>query len=216
MLVVIGRLAYLAFFKPGPDIKPYDYGWVLERDSLIKAHEDKLQFWIDRVSSRDSIITSLSSTVVDKRDSITDILENDFETASEETRDSLNSIEDPAERAEKAAKLFGKQSVATGEFLMGNIDLYDELNEKLDQTGIAQEQQATNTDTLQGAIARVKSAWEEFILRLNEGSGIGERIKNLLNFIAQNFTTILSVLGQAIKLWGIYRVITSKAAKELA
>ena len=101
-----------------------------------------------------------------------------------QTKDMLGAIDDPAKRAAASAKLFGAQSLATGEFLLQNIDLYDELNVQMAAQGIASEQQAINTDTLGGALNRVKSAWEEFILRQNEAGGVSETLKDLFNSLA--------------------------------
>lgn len=127
--------------------------------------------------------------------------------ALDQTREMLASIEDPAERAEKASKLFGAQSVATAEFLMQNISLYDELNEKMDENGLAAQQQKTNTETLSGAIAILKSKWEEFILRMNQGGGIADKLKNIILLLANNLDKIFRVIGIVIKGFIAYKAI---------
>jgi hypothetical protein len=127
--------------------------------------------------------------------------------ALEETRDSLASIEDPAERAEKASKLFGMQSVASAQFLMQNIDLYDELTNSMDQNGIAAEQQKTNTETLSGAIAILKSKWEEFILRMNQGGGIAAKLRDIVLGLANNLGKIMRVIGMVVKGFIAYKTI---------
>ena len=129
-----------------------------------------------------------------------------------QTKDTLGAIEDPAKRAAASAKLFGAESLATGEFLMQNIDLYDELNVSMQAQGIASEQQAINTNTLGGALDRVKSAWEEFILRSNEAGGVSETLKELFNSLAENLSLILNTVISVGKIWIWYKAVTLSQA----
>lgn len=132
----------------------------------------------------------------------------DIKAALEQTRDMLAAIEDPAKRAATSAKLFGSQSVATGEFLMQNIDLYSQLNSQMGEVGIAAEQQAINTDTLGGALNRVKSAWEEYILRSNEAGGVSDTLKDLFDSLAENLELILDTVITLGKMWIWYKGVT--------
>lgn len=131
----------------------------------------------------------------------------ELKEALEQSKKELDAMEDPALRAAAAIKLYGKDSEGSAEFLMANLDLYDELTVAMDENGIAAEQQAKNTDTLQGALARMASAWEEFILRLNEGSGIGNVLKVMLDGLAANFKTIMHVLGTLVQSFIAYKAI---------
>jgi TP901 family phage tail tape measure protein len=117
----------------------------------------------------------------------------------------------------EALELTDKRSVAAFQtFLKGSdslVELRDSITDANDELEAMAEKRL---DTISGQFTLLESAWEGFILSLNEGTGIGETVKNLIGFIAENLNTILGVLGQVIKLWAIYRVVTSKAAKSLA
>jgi TP901 family phage tail tape measure protein len=131
----------------------------------------------------------------------------EIKEALEETKDMLGAMEDPAERAAAASKLFGSQSVASAEFMMQNIDLYDELNQAMDENGIASEQQKINTETLQGAIAMLKSKWEELLLTLNKNVGIANILRSVVLFLANNLKNIMRVVGVLVKGFIAYKTI---------
>ena len=89
---------------------------------------------------------------------------------------------------------------------MANIDLYSELNEKMDENGIAAEQQKTNTETLGGAIAILKSKWEELILRFNQGNGIAGILRNTILFFAYFLNNFLKAKSTKLEHIGELRV----------
>ena len=131
----------------------------------------------------------------------------DLVAALEQVNKNLDDIEDPAKRAAAATELFGKKNLAAGLFLKDNIDLYQELNVELDKNGVAQEQQRINTDTLQGSIDRLNSAWEGYILRLSESNGIGISLKDTFNFLAENLDTILNLVFRLVQGFILYKSV---------
>lgn len=72
-------------------------------------------------------------------------------------------------------------------------------------------------DTIAGQATLLASAWEGLILKINEGSGAGETVKNLLGFLAENLGTVVSIMGTAVKLFVIYkaRLVALKIAQKL-
>jgi TP901 family phage tail tape measure protein len=125
----------------------------------------------------------------------------------------LTEIKDPAERAEKQIRLFGKENITTGKILLDNNGRLAEMTEKVDENGIALEQQAKNNDTLQGALKAVASAWEGFILTLEQGTGAFGFLKDVLFFVAENLTTIIKVLTVAATVFTSYKVaVTASSA----
>lgn len=71
--------------------------------------------------------------------------------------------------------------------------------------GSAQQMADTQLNTLGGAITLLESAWEGFILQMNDASGSGVGLTEVIKFLANNLETILSVLGKAIKAYILYR-----------
>ena len=71
--------------------------------------------------------------------------------------------------------------------------------------GAAKKMADEQINTLGGAIALLTSAWEGFILRMNEASGAGGTLTTGIKFLADNLTTIMSVIGKLIKVWITYK-----------
>jgi TP901 family phage tail tape measure protein len=138
----------------------------------------------------------------------------DMNFALENAKELLDNIEDAGERAEAKVKLFGKQNIASAEALLNNSKRLKELQTELQKTGIAAEQQEKNTNTLQGAIKSLQSAWEGFILRLNEGTGAFGFVRNAIQWLADNFNTVISFVKTAAIAWGTYKASLLLVNKE--
>jgi len=123
-----------------------------------------------------------------------------------ETNEMLNAIQDPASKAAARIQLFGKQNDAAAIQLLKNTEALENFQVSLDENGIALEQQKVNNDTLQGSLKSLASAWEGFILDLNEGTGAFAGLKDILFFVAENLTTIIKVITVATTAW-----LTNKA-----
>ena len=123
-----------------------------------------------------------------------------------ETNEMLNAIQDPAAKAAARIKLFGKQNDAAGIQLLNNTAALEAFQVSLDENGIALDQQKVNNDTLQGSLLALKSAWQGFILDLEQGTGFFSGLKDVILSVARNFTTIVKVIKTAAIAWGSYRI----------
>lgn len=132
----------------------------------------------------------------------------DFNDALEETRVKLAAIEDPVKRAQTELDLFGKQNLAAGQTFLAGGDRLDELNEKLKTSGVAAEQAAINNDTLEGAIKLLNSAWEGYILGADGAGGITDKLKGIVQFLAENLDTILNVIIKVTTAFVAYKTAT--------
>ena len=74
--------------------------------------------------------------------------------------------------------------------------------------GSAQAMADTQLNTLGGALDLLKSAWEGYILALNESSGAGNGLVKSIKFLAENLDTILNLLGTALRVYVSFRVAT--------
>jgi len=106
----------------------------------------------------------------------------------------------------EALELTDKRSVAAFQTFLDGSDQLVELRDSItDVNDELEDMAAKRLDTIGGQFTLLESAWEGFILSVNEGTGVGETIKSTIGFIANNLTQIVSVLGSAIMAWGIYR-----------
>lgn len=74
--------------------------------------------------------------------------------------------------ATQMTKMFGKESVTAALALVKEKDTYIELEKSITDTNTAYEQQRTNNDNLAGSIKGIQSAWEGFILTINQSNGM--------------------------------------------
>ena len=94
--------------------------------------------------------------------------------------------------------LFGKRGATVGTILSETSEDVATLEGKLnDAGGAAKEMADKQLNTLNGALDLLKSAWEGFILDLNEGTGAFAGLKDILFFVANNLTTIVKIVAAA-------------------
>jgi len=106
-------------------------------------------------------------------------------------------------------KTFGTENAIAATNLLNMTDEVKELTKNMETQGTVQEQAAKNTDTVAFAFNELKETWNKFILDLDQGAGIGEKIKDVLKFLAENLETIVNVLGFAIKAFISYKAIVT-------
>ena len=94
--------------------------------------------------------------------------------------------------------LFGKRGATVGTILSETAEDVSILEGKLNDAGGAAEEMADKQlNTLNGALDLLKSAWEGFILDLNEGTGAFAGLKDVIGFVAKNLKTIIKVIALA-------------------
>lgn len=77
-------------------------------------------------------------------------------------------------------KMFGSENVAVAQALIGAKDECLRLQKAIVDTNTAQEQAKINNDNVAGAVERLKSSWEGFILTINNSNGA---IKSTVNWL---------------------------------
>ena len=106
-----------------------------------------------------------------------------------------------------ALELTDKRSVAAFQTFLNGTEELILLRDSITGANEALEEMARKRlDTISGQFTLLSSAWEGFILGVNEGSGAGETVKNLIGALAENLGTIMLVLGQLTKLFLLYKV----------
>lgn len=91
----------------------------------------------------------------------------------------------------KLTKMFGRQNVLAAQTLIKQRRRLDDLTVAMTDTNIAYEQASINTNNLNSDIKKLGSAWEGFILGLNQGEG---QISNTLRRSTQFVTEFINKL----------------------
>lgn len=95
----------------------------------------------------------------------------------------------------------------TEEVLRG-ADALDHLTKEYQNaSGAAKEMADTQIDSLGGAFAKLRSAFEGFIINLSDSTSGANGLKNTIVFLAENLSTVLKVIGQVVLAFGTYKAI---------
>lgn len=92
-------------------------------------------------------------------------------------------------------KVFGIQNKEAGQIILENIPLYEQMNKNIAETGVAQTQAATNTNTLKFALDSIKTAFLNATTATNGNNKSLQWIIKSLNWVAKNMQTIITVVG---------------------
>lgn len=122
---------------------------------------------------RNIFLTLESSTEMNLRPSVVG-LSNALENLSAKQLD-----------ATELTKMFGKESVTAALALVSEKDKFMELASGITGTNTALEQQMINNDNLAGSVAALQSAWEGFILTMNDSSGTLKTVVDYLTKIVE-------------------------------
>ena len=138
-------------------------------------------------------------------------------TNADELAGALSELQNKGVDLATALELTDKRSVAAFEtFLKGSDSLVELRDSITDVSGELEAMSDKRLDSIAGATDLLKSAWEGLILEWSKGEGAGEKIKNVITFIAENLRTLLKVVGAGIKWFLTYRLQVALLGKEFA
>ena len=101
---------------------------------------------------------------------------------------------------------FGKRAAVSAAVLSNNIDKTKELDVALQNAaGTAQRMAEKELNTLDGALKLLRSAWEGYILDLNDSSNASNSLKNAVKFLADNLENIINTVIFLGKAWLTYK-----------
>lgn len=128
----------------------------------------------------------------------------------------LKDINGSTDRVAKATKLFGKQNAAVAITMSRTTKEADDLTDALTEQGLTAEQVAKEQmDTLSGSIDGLSSAWDGFILALEDGDGVIAKVVrgaiNLFTELLQRITDLTRT--EASKLQDIVDESASESAQ---
>ena len=111
--------------------------------------------------------------------------------------DALSQIQNASDKNAVSLDLFGKRGAVIGTVLANTTDKAKDLTEALNEAGgFAQATAETQLDTLTGSLTKLSSAWEGFILSLEDGQGtLAKTVRGIIDVV----TEIFSLLSGAAK-----------------
>ncbi len=114
----------------------------------------------------------------------------------------------------KANELFGARGAVVAQVLAKNADASKALQKELENAGgTAASVAQTQLNTLDGAVKGLESAWEGFILSLNEGSGfISNTLVGAVKFLTDNIKTVGTVIFGAAAGFLAFKVAQAAAS----
>lgn len=120
-------------------------------------------------------------------------------TSADELAGALQELKAKGIDLSEALELTDKRSVAAfSTFLEGSdtlVEMRDSITDVNDELEAMAEKRL---DTIGGQFTLLQSAWEGFILSVNEGSGVGETFKSILGFLAENLGSIMTHMGRVV------------------
>ena len=118
----------------------------------------------------------------------------------------LEKIKDSQDKLTASNDEFGKRAAVSATVLSANIDATNELDEALNRAaGTAERMANKELDTLDGALKLLRSAWEGYILGVNEAGGVSEQLKDFVKTLAENLDNILNTLVAIVKGFLVYK-----------
>lgn len=121
--------------------------------------------------------------------------------------EALVEINTSTDQVGTAMELFGTRGATLGVILANNTEDTLALHQaNLEAEGSTKTMADMQLNTLGGALDLLRSAWEGYILKINEAGGVGEKFKNGIMFIANNFDTITTIIGKVVRAFVAYKV----------
>ena len=107
----------------------------------------------------------------------------------------------------EALELTDKRSVAAFQtFINGSDDLVNLRDSITDVNKELNDMADKRLDSINGQLTLLNSAWEGWLINLNETSGAGAGAKDFISFLATNLNTIMNLLFKTIRAFVLYKV----------
>ena len=122
--------------------------------------------------------------------------------------EAMTMINESTDKNKTSMELFGKRGATVGVILSETGESVEALTNKLnDADGAAKQMADTQRNTLGGALKLLTSAWEGFILKMNEAGGASDKLRKIVVFLADNLDTILTTVVNVAKAFVTYRTV---------
>lgn len=113
----------------------------------------------------------------------------------------------------KALELTDARSVSAFSVFLNQADTLTTFKDSITDVNAELEMMAQKRlDSVQGKITLLSSAWEGFILGVDDSTGASAKLKDTIGFLAENLASIMSVLMKAIEVFIKYQIIIKSSA----
>lgn len=120
----------------------------------------------------------------------------------------MERINNASDKSAASLDLFGKRGATLGVILAENGESVAKLTEELNNSAKAAEEMAEmQKKTLGGSLDLLRSAWEGYILSLDEAGGVGEKLRKGIAFLADNLDSIISIVLKVVKVFLEYKAV---------
>lgn len=111
-------------------------------------------------------------------------------------------------------KVFGAENQVAGQIILDNVDKFENYTKAVTGTTTAQDQAATNSNTLSTSISKLGAKYDSLILQAQSSTGT---FKKAIDFVTENLETIFKVIGSVAGAFIAYKaaVLAAKAANFL-
>lgn len=123
-------------------------------------------------------------------------------------REAIEKVRKSTDKLTTANEIFGKRAAVSAVVVAKNTEAVGELTEKLENAAVVQKLVDNELNTLDGSLKLLQSAWEGYILKLNDASNGGNILSKGIRTLAENLETIIKVIAIAASTWVAYRVAT--------
>ena len=128
-------------------------------------------------------------------------------------KEALQDVADAGLNLTSAQDEVGRSAQTSLLILGDNIDKIDGFTQMYNTAdGSAKAMAETMDNTLSGSIKRLGSAWEGFLLDMNDGTGASNSLREAIDFLSENLTEIMSVVVTALEIWVKYQLVIKASA----
>lgn len=132
--------------------------------------------------------------------------------AGEDYAQIIERIKGSQEKLTASVDAFGVRAAVSASVLSQNIDATNELDEALNNAaGTAERMAAKELNTLEGSLKLLRSAWEGYLLKLDEASGTTQTLKGFIAGLATNLESIIKYIVLGTKAWVAYKIAIQSA-----
>lgn len=126
--------------------------------------------------------------------------------SADDLAEALQELDERGIDLASALELTDKRSVAAFSTFLKGGDAIKDLKEGITDANAELEEMARKRlDSVQGKITLLGSAWDNWVISMGDSIMASEGLKNMLEFLTNNLTTILSTIGRIIRAFVVYK-----------
>jgi len=130
----------------------------------------------------------------------------DLKDALQQVNKELDAMNNPIEKANYQADVFGKRGILAGTILRTNIPVYENFTKAVTGTNTAFDQANIQMDNLPGSYKLLGNAWKGLLLTIEDGNGILVKMwRGLVDFSTWILNVNTAIFGGISKIMDLFR-----------